>query len=134
MKILIDTSEIKDRYSLYYSTLDLFREGEVKYYTTMASVLRDYIKDEVKIRGYIDITKCFERLQGYIGTLPKDSWPIECMFAGYANSEDVDVQFTLIDGGHRCRFDFLNVKDISPVLLNKGTIDRKNILREGYYV
>lgn len=133
MKILIDTIEIKDQYSLYYHTLDLCREGDVKYYTSMAAVLRDYIKDVVEIRGYITMEKCFERLQDYIGTLNGCDFPVEFMFAGYANSEDVDVQFVLIDGGHRCRFDFLNVKDISPVLLNNGTIGRKNILREGYY-
>ena len=133
MKILIDTSEIKDQYSLYYSTLDLICDDDIKYYATMAVALKDYIKNVIAIRGYITIEKCFERLQDYVGTPDGCEFPIEFMFAGYANSEDVDVQCVSIDGRHRYQFVFRNIKDISPVLLNKGTIGRKNIVREGYY-
>lgn len=134
MKILIDTIEIKDQYSLYYYTNELPYEDDFKYYATMAVAVKDYIKNVIAIRGYITMEKCFERLQDYIGISNCCECPIEFMFAGYTNNEDVEVQCTLIDGRHKYRFDFFNVKDISPVLLNNGTIGRKNIVKEGYYV
>lgn len=128
MKILIDTSEIKDQYSLYCYANELPYEDDFKYYATMAVALKDYIKNVIAIRGYITMEKCFERLQDYIGTSNGCVFPIEWMFAGYANIEDVDVQCSSSDHGYRYRFDFLNVKDISPVLLNNGAIRREQIL------
>ena len=130
MKILIDTSKIKDRYSVYYTSVD--DSGD--YYNILAAAATNYISRIVSIKGYVTLSECIKHLQDNLGGPKKDNYPLEYSVFGYTNEKDVKIICTPSQDGHHYRFDFLNIEDITPTLVFVGVINHGQIVKEGYYV